>query len=41
MRIALDELIELARERGVDEDPVMRQRLAQIAIEVELLRLNA
>ena len=41
MRIALGELIELARERGVTDDPVIRQRLAQIAIEVELLRLNA
>jgi alkylation response protein AidB-like acyl-CoA dehydrogenase len=41
MRIALDELGRLARERGVGGDPVIRQKLAQIAIEVELLRLNA
>ena len=41
MRIALEELGELARERGVTDDPVVRQRLAQLAIEVELLRLNA
>ena len=41
MRIALGELAQLARERGVTDDPVIRQRLAQIAIEVELLRLNA
>jgi alkylation response protein AidB-like acyl-CoA dehydrogenase len=41
MRIALDELGQLARERGVAGDPVVRQKLAQIAIEVELLRLNA
>ena len=30
VRIALDELRELARERGADEDPVIRQRLAQL-----------
>ena len=41
MRIALEELAELARERGVTADPVIRQRLGQLAIEVELLRLNA
>ena len=41
MRIALGELIELARERGVADDPVIRQRLAQLYIEAELLRLNA
>ena len=41
MRMALDELGQLARERGVAGDPVVRQKLAQIAIEVELLRLNA
>ena len=41
MRIALEELAELARERGVTADPVVRQRLGQLAIEVELLRLNA
>ena len=40
-RIALNELGELARERGVTDDPVVRQKLAQLAIEVELLRLNA
>jgi alkylation response protein AidB-like acyl-CoA dehydrogenase len=41
MRIALDELRQLAAERGADEDPVVRQRLAQLTIEVELLRLNS
>ena len=41
MRIALSDLAELARERGVADDPIVRQRLAQLAIEVELLRLNA
>ena len=39
--MALEDVKELARERGVDEDPVIRQRIAQLAIEVELLRLNS
>jgi alkylation response protein AidB-like acyl-CoA dehydrogenase len=41
VRIALNELQELARERGVADDPVLRQKLGQLTIEVELLRLNA
>jgi alkylation response protein AidB-like acyl-CoA dehydrogenase len=41
VRIALGEVKELARERGVADDPLIRQRLAQLAIEVELLRLNS
>ena len=41
MRTALEELGDLARERGVTADPVVRQRLGQLTIEVELLRLNA
>ena len=41
MRIALEELKQLAAERGADEDPVIRQKLAQLTIEVELLRLNS
>src|SRR6185503_16265474 len=41
VRIALEELKDLARERGVADDPVIRQRIAQLAIEIELLRLNA
>ena len=41
MRTALEELGDLARERGVTADPVIRQRLGQLTIEVELLRLNA
>ena len=32
--------MELARERGVDDDPVIRQRIAQLYIESESLRLN-
>jgi len=41
VRIALGQLIELARERGVADDPLVRQRIAQITIEAELLRLNS
>jgi alkylation response protein AidB-like acyl-CoA dehydrogenase len=41
VRIALGQLIELARERGVEDDPMVRQRVAGLLIEVEALRLNA
>jgi alkylation response protein AidB-like acyl-CoA dehydrogenase len=41
VRIGLEELKELARERGVADDPLIRQRIAQLTIEVELLRLNS
>jgi alkylation response protein AidB-like acyl-CoA dehydrogenase len=41
VRMALEELKQLARERGVDGDPLVRQKLAQLTIEAELLRLNS
>ena len=41
VQIALRELLERARSLGVAEDPVIRQRLAQLLIEAEVLRLNA
>lgn len=41
VKIALAELIELIRERGLDGDPVIRQRVGQLVIESEVLRLNA
>jgi alkylation response protein AidB-like acyl-CoA dehydrogenase len=41
VRMALEELKQLARERGVEDDPLIRQKLAQLTIEVELLRLNS
>jgi alkylation response protein AidB-like acyl-CoA dehydrogenase len=41
VRRDLNDLIELARENGLDDDPVTRQRLAQLHMEVEALRINA
>jgi alkylation response protein AidB-like acyl-CoA dehydrogenase len=41
IQMALDELVELIRERGLDEDPLLRQRIAQLRIETETMRLNA
>ena len=41
MKIALGRLIELAKERGVDDDPIIRQKIAALLTEVEALRLNA
>jgi alkylation response protein AidB-like acyl-CoA dehydrogenase len=41
IKVVLGSLIELARERGLDSDPVIRQRIAQLVIESELLRLNS
>jgi alkylation response protein AidB-like acyl-CoA dehydrogenase len=41
VKIALGELMELVRERGLDDDPVIRQRIGQLYIESETLRLNA
>jgi alkylation response protein AidB-like acyl-CoA dehydrogenase len=41
VRIALGELVSLARERAVADDPIVRQRIAQLHIEAETLRLNA
>jgi alkylation response protein AidB-like acyl-CoA dehydrogenase len=38
---ALGELVELAKERGVADNPLVRQRVAQLEIEAEALRLNA
>jgi alkylation response protein AidB-like acyl-CoA dehydrogenase len=41
VKIALGELIERAREEGATADPIVRDRLAQLSIETEVLRLNA
>ena len=37
----LASLIDVAREHGLDDDPVTKQRLAQLYIESEVLRINA
>jgi len=41
VQVALRQVIERAKELGVDGDPVIRQRLAQLQIEAQVLRLNA
>jgi alkylation response protein AidB-like acyl-CoA dehydrogenase len=41
VKIALGQLVELVKERGVADDPLIRQRIAQLEIEAEALRLNA
>ena len=41
VRIALGQLVELAKERGLEDDPLVRQRIAQLHIEIEALRLNS
>jgi alkylation response protein AidB-like acyl-CoA dehydrogenase len=41
LKIALGELMGQIRERGLDEDPLIRQRVGQIYIEAETIRLNA
>jgi alkylation response protein AidB-like acyl-CoA dehydrogenase len=41
VRRDLDELIALINERGLSDDPVIRQRIAELKIGVEALRLSA
>ena len=41
VRIALGQLMELIRERGLQDDPIVRQRIGQLYTEAEVLRLNA
>jgi alkylation response protein AidB-like acyl-CoA dehydrogenase len=41
VRRELDELIELINERGLAGDPVIRQRVAELKIQVEALRLGS
>ncbi len=41
LRQALDELVALANERGRGEDPVVRDKVAQLKIGIEALRLGA
>jgi alkylation response protein AidB-like acyl-CoA dehydrogenase len=41
LKIAIGELMDLAREKGLEDDPVTRQKIAQLYIESEAIRLNA
>jgi alkylation response protein AidB-like acyl-CoA dehydrogenase len=41
LKVRLGELMTLVRERGLEDDPVVRQRVGQLWIEAEALRLNA
>ncbi len=41
LKIAIGELMDEIRERGLEDDPVVRQRIAQVYIESECVRLNA
>jgi alkylation response protein AidB-like acyl-CoA dehydrogenase len=41
VRIALGELVDLLRERGLTEDPLIRQRIGQLYMDIEALRLNS
>jgi alkylation response protein AidB-like acyl-CoA dehydrogenase len=41
VRIALQQLVDTARDEGQHVDPIVRDRLAQLYIETEVLRLNA
>jgi alkylation response protein AidB-like acyl-CoA dehydrogenase len=41
LKIALGELMDLVREQGLADDDVIRQRIAQLYIESEVLRLTA
>ena len=41
LKVALGELVELIRERGLAEDPIVRDRVARLNIGIEALRLGA
>jgi alkylation response protein AidB-like acyl-CoA dehydrogenase len=41
LKIAIGELMDDIRERGLENDPITRQRIAQLYIESECIRLNA
>jgi alkylation response protein AidB-like acyl-CoA dehydrogenase len=41
LKIALGELMQLARDQGLADDPVVRQRIGQLYTEAEVMRLNA
>jgi alkylation response protein AidB-like acyl-CoA dehydrogenase len=41
VKIALGQLMQLVREHGLEDDPITRQKIGQLYIEAEVLRLNA
>ncbi|MEA2484158.1 MAG: hypothetical protein QOC55_2105, partial [Thermoleophilaceae bacterium] len=41
IKVALGQLMELARERGLDQDPIVRQKIAELYINAEALRHTA
>ncbi|HEX4719207.1 MAG TPA: acyl-CoA dehydrogenase family protein [Thermoleophilaceae bacterium] len=41
IKVALGQLMDLARERGVDQDPIVRQKIADLYINAEALRHTA
>ena len=41
IKIALGELMDLARERGLDQDPIIRQKIAELYVNAEALRHTA
>jgi len=41
LKRTLEDLIEIARERGLDSDPIVRQRIAEFKIGIEAMRLGA
>jgi alkylation response protein AidB-like acyl-CoA dehydrogenase len=40
LKIVLGELMELVKEQGLEDDPIVRQRIGQLFTESEVLRLN-
>jgi alkylation response protein AidB-like acyl-CoA dehydrogenase len=40
LRRTLDELVEVIRERGLEDDPLIRQRIAELRIGIEAMRLG-
>jgi alkylation response protein AidB-like acyl-CoA dehydrogenase len=41
LKRTMEDLLAVVRERGLDEDPVVRQRIAQLQIGIESMRLGA
>jgi alkylation response protein AidB-like acyl-CoA dehydrogenase len=41
LRRTMEELLEVIRERGLADDPIVRQRIAQLKIGIEAMRLGA